>query len=313
MLKSRIIATLRFFALQDIPLTLFEVHKYLLADVAALKQHLGPDWEVVSTSGAADQVSIGEVAECLQNECQQEVKSFRGYYYLANDKVDLVTTRLHNYLFAIKREQIIKYYTPLLRYVPFLRSVGLVGSQALGLPRPASDIDVLLIVEPRFMGLARFFVTLYFQLAGVRRHHNKIANRFCPNHYLAGPKVLQRDRNIYTASEYLKARAIYHAGVLADFKANNWPWLKLFFPNAKLFANKKLPYPWLKMAAEKLLTNRFGLWLESTARAYQFGRIERSEFVVVEDDELSFHPHNRKAELFAAFFESQEQDHGKAV
>ncbi len=308
MLKTRIIATLRFFALQDLPLTLFELHKYLLADLDTIKQHLDADWEVVSVEQAAQAVSLGQVADSLAGECLPEVKSFRGYYYLASAPTDIVTTRLYNYLFGIRRERIIKKYTGGLRYVPFLRGMALVGSQALGLPRASSDIDVLIIVEPRFMWLARLFVTCYFQITGVRRHGDKVANRFCPNHYLAGPKTLQRDRNIYTASEYLKARPIYQAGVLAEFKQQNLPWLKLFFPNAVILDNKKMSHSLFKRGAEALLRNRLGLWLEKLGRAYQSRRIRRSEFVVVEDDELSFHPHNRKAELFAAFFERQEQN-----
>lgn len=303
MLKQRIIATLRFFALQDIPLTLFELHKYLLADLNSLKRHLDDKWEVVSTDDSPEAVSLGQVLACLENECQAEVKAFRGYYFLKDKNENFVAIRLQNYMYGIYREQLIKTHTLGLRRVPFLQSIALVGSQALGLPRATSDIDVLIVVDPHFMWLARFFVTLYFQLAGVRRHGKKIANRFCLNHYVASPKALEQDRNVYTASEYLKARPIYNAGVLAEFKHNNWSWLRLFFPNAALFDNKKIPPSLVKRTLEKLLNNSFGRWLERTVGAYQLRRINRSEFVVVEQDELSFHPDNRKAQLFAAFFE----------
>lgn len=313
MLKLRIIATLRFFALQDIPLTLFELHKYLLADLELLKQNLGDNWEVTTVEGQQQAVSLGELQQCIETECPREVKSYRGYYYLSGQTEQVVLNRIQNYMYAVYREQLIKRYTPGLRLVPFLRSIGLVGSQALGLPREKSDIDVLLIVEPKFLGLARFFVTLYFQILGVRRHGNKIANRFCLNHYLAGPKALDQDRNLYTAGEYLKARPIYHGGVLGEFKHQNWTWINLFFPNARFFANNKMPLPRLKVWLEILFSNPVGQWLEKTVLSYQLHRINRSEFVVVEDDELSFHPDNRKAQLFAAFFEQQQENHRPTV
>lgn len=303
MLKQRIIATLRFFALQEVPLTLFELHKYLLADLKTLKRHLNDNWEVTSTDEAVEPTTINQVLSCLETQCQDEVKSFRGYYYLSDKDNNFVTTRLHNYSYGIFREQLIKKHTLGLRRVPFLRSIGLVGSQAFGLPRVSSDIDTLIIVEPSFMWLARFFVTLYFQLAGVRRHGHKIANRFCLNHYISGPKTLDLDRNLYTAAEYIKARPIYHAGVLAEFKRNNLPWLQLFFPNTILFDSQKVSPSLAKRILESLFNNKFGRWLEHTVGAYQLRRINRSEFVVVEADELSFHPDNRKAQLFAAFFE----------
>jgi hypothetical protein len=308
MLKQRVLATLRFFALQDIPLTLFELHKYLLNDMEAIKQHLNAQWEVASETQSALPVAAGDVLACLETECKKEVKVHQGFYFLAEFDQKFVSTRLQNYMYGIFREQIIKRFTPLLRYLPFLRSIGLVGSQALGLARATSDIDVLIIVEPKFLGLARFFVTVYFQILGVRRHGKKVANRFCLNHYLVGPKTLQQDRNIYTASEYLKARPIYHGGVLTEFKENNWPWLQLFFPNAELFDYELMPVPPLKAMLEKLFANPLGKALEAALLKYQQQRLDRSEFVVAQTDELSFHPDNRKAQLFAAFFEHQQEN-----
>ncbi len=308
MLKQRILATLRFFSLQDIPLTLFELHKYLLADLGTIKQYLDPNWEVATPDSIepGEVITAGELQACLNKECKKEVKSSRGFYYLKDADPKIVHTRLQNYMYGISREQIIKRYTPFLRYLPFLRSIGLVGSQALGLPRATSDIDVLIIVEPGFLGLARFFVTAYFQITGVRRHGKKIANRFCLNHYLVGPKTLEQDRNIYTASEYLKARPIYHGGVLTEFKDNNLSWIQLFFPHAELFDYEVMPVPALKLVLEKLFSNPLGRWLEKTLLHYQRQRLDSSEFVVAQEDELSFHPDNRKAQLFAAFFEHQQ-------
>ena len=315
MLKQRVLATLRFFDLQDLPLTLFEIHKYLLADLDTIKQHLGKDWEVMDGNLTARIVSpsLGEILICLEQDCGAEVASHRGYYYLRHRGEKFVDERLHGYLYGIKRERIISKQSRNLRYIPFLRAMGLVGSQALGKHAPDSDIDALIIVEPGFMWLGRFFVTLYFQLAGVRRHGGKIADRFCLNHYLAGPKTLKQDRNVYTASEYAKARPLYQAGTLNEFKEHNAGWIRLFFPNVRPLENTKKPQTRLQYALEQVFRNSLGRWLERIAGNYQRRRIHRDQFVVVEDDELSFHPDNRKAQLFAAFFERQEQDHGEAV
>ena len=308
MLKDRIIATIHFFDLQDIPLTLFEVHKYLLADMDVIKIRVNAAWEVTpgSTDEAAAGATLAEVQACLDSAGPDEIKSYRGYYYLPSRDEAFVTRRLHNYMYGIYRERVIARHTRLLRYVPFLRSIGLVGSQALGQHKADSDIDVLVIVQPGYIWLARFFVTAYFQLAGVRRYGSHVANRFCLNHYLAGPKALGQDRNMYTASEYAKARAIYHAGVLNEFKQRNAEWIRLFFPNIVIFGDKKTAPPALKTFLETLFRNKFGRWLEQQAGRYQQRRIKRDEFVVVEEDELSFHPDNRKAQLFAAFFEHQQ-------
>jgi hypothetical protein len=308
MLKNRVLATLQFFALQDIPLTLFEVHKYLLNDVETIKKFLDDKWEVqeLAESKAIQAVSLTEVLHCLEQECADAVKQFRGHYYLVQNDEQFVAKRLHNYLYAVKRERRIRWASKFLCHVPFLRGIGLVGSQALGQYQPHSDIDVLVIVHRHFMWLARLLVTFYFQVLGLRRHGKKIANRFCLNHYLSHPKTLQQDRNIYTATEYLKLRPLYDSNELIQFRNNNLGWMRLFFPHAEPEEEIATVQSDLQWLLEKLLTNRFGRWLEQQARKLQLRRINQDEFITVEEDELSFHPDNRKVQLFSAFFEDHQ-------
>jgi hypothetical protein len=309
MLKQRVSATLKFFDLQDIPLTLLEVHKYLLADVNDIEENLNERWELKpgASGKGIGQVSIGEIQQQLDELAGLGVKQFRGHYYLANRDQAFVTRRLENYLYGIKRERLIRRYSKGLQLVPFLRGVGLVGSQALGLYKPSSDIDLLIIVDPKFMWLARLFTTVYFQIFGIRRHGKHAANRFCLNHYLAGPKTLTEDRNIYTASEYVKMRPLYPSAALDQFLANNLAWLKQFFPHTPRpdMKKNKPKLSWVQNVLEKLLDNSFGYRLERFAHRLEEQRIDSGEFIVVEPDELSFHPDNRKEQLFRAFFKSQ--------
>ncbi len=225
MLKGRILKTLNFFALQGIPLTLFELHKYLLNDLGTIQQHLSnTNWEVVTSPEIAAPcevrgwVSMADIAACLREECQSEVRSFRGYHFLAQETAERVNERLRSYVHGIKRERRILRYGSGVRYLPFVRGLGLVGSQALGQYRERSDIDVLIFVEPEFLWVARFFITCYFQILGMRRHGKLMTNRFCLNHYVGGAKALCQDRNIYTAAEYAKLRPLYPSVMLNEFK-----------------------------------------------------------------------------------------------
>ncbi len=52
MLADRIIATVRFFDLQDVALTAFEVHQYLIADVATLTPRLDDHFELLPEQAA---------------------------------------------------------------------------------------------------------------------------------------------------------------------------------------------------------------------------------------------------------------------
>ncbi len=308
MLKDRILTTLKFFDLQDIPLTGFEVYKYLLNDLEKIKPFLGSDWEVtgLANSKNSNPASLDQILECLTELSGEEVETTHGYYYLKSRGESFVEKRLRNYEYGLKRERRIERFSAGVRHLPFIRGVALGGSQALGQYKEGSDIDLLVITDSNFLWLGRVFITLYFQILGVRRYHSHIANRFCLNHYLAGPKQLNEDRNIYTAMEYFRLRPLYASWAIAEFKNNNFSWMRLFFSNLALAKTiAELPSQ-IQKVLEKVLNNSFGRQLERLSRFILLRHIQTGELIFVTNDELSFHPHSRKSHLFDAFFEGQQ-------
>src|SRR5205085_4694244 len=117
-----------------------------------------------------------------------EVSQLLGFYSLPG-RQGLIKERLRNYLHALPRERLISRYSGGFRHLPFIRGVALAGSQAMGDNKPGSDIDLLVVTDKRFMWTARVFITAYLQILGLRRYGNHIADRFCLNHYVAGPKL----------------------------------------------------------------------------------------------------------------------------
>ncbi len=306
MLKNRIISTLNFFDLQDYPLTLLELHKFLISDWEGIKQQTDNQGEVIdSTLLAREAVLIDSILTCVDSECRGEVQNTLGFYHLPG-RSSIVQVRLNNYFFGIQREKLIKKYIRSLRFVPFVRGVALAGSQAMGQQKENSDIDLLVILAPGFMWLGRTLVTLYFQILGKRRHGQNIKNRFCLNHYLAGPKMIGNFRNLYTAAEYLKLRSLVYSGDIGSFQQNNLGWIKVFFPNTniKLIPNKSLL---VQRFLEKLFINSFGDWLERQLKNWQLPKIRQEKFIVVENDELSFHPHSKQQMLLSDFAKFQKQ------
>ncbi len=306
MLKNRILSTLKFFDLQDYPLTLLELHKFLVADWAELKQYTDPQGELVENHLPNLQVGVDEILFCIDNECQGQVENYLGFYYLPSRK-EIVNLRLRNYYYGLKREKLIKRYTPGLKHLPFVRGVGLAGSQAMGQQKESSDIDLFIIVRPDYMWLGRTIITAYFQVLGKRRYGGHITDRFCLNHYVMGPKEITSLKNLYTSAEYLKLRPLNYPHSLWQFQKINEPWLKAFFPNIKL------SHPDIEKASraqdflEKLLANRFGLWLDRVLKNWQLPQINTEKFIVVEDDELSFHPESKQQSLLAEFAKFQKQ------
>ncbi len=305
MLKDRILSTLTFFDLQDWPLTLFELHQYLLADKSLLMAVLGDNWEISENIKLqrSPAVEMGEVLSCLESGCAGEVENFDGFYCLSG-RERIVRQRVSNHLFGIKREKLISRFIPGLRHIPFLRGAGLTGSQALGQQQQTSDIDLLIITDERFMWLCRTLVTAYFQVLGLRRHGKKIANRFCLNHYLAGTKELKDFRNAYTAMEYIKLRPLVYKHTISEFQTKNAGWMRQVFPNWEPFLESPEEQSLGQKILEKILNNNFGLFLERWLKRMQMPRIKKQEFILVREDELSFHPNSRQQYLLGSFFRS---------
>jgi predicted nucleotidyltransferase len=302
MLQNRIIFTIKFFDLQETPLTLIELHEYLFDAEENIRGKINNQWEVQGENGGSEKVSLDAVLRCLDQECKNEIGSDKGFYFLKG-RHGLVAKRLDNYLFGIARERLINHYAWFFKYIPFVRGVALAGSQALGLQKQNSDIDLFIVTDPEFLWLTRTLVTGYLQITGKRRHGKLIANRFCLNHYIAAPKEVQEYKNAYTASEYIKLRPLAYASVIYRFQYHNKGWINQLFPNAEF-----LKVPEEKQLAdqkllEKLFTNRFGYWLERKLKNWQLPKIRTQEkFIVVKDDELSFHPQSKQQELLAEFF-----------
>ena len=57
----------------------------------------------------------------------------------------------------------------------------------------------------------------------------------------------------------------------------------------------------LQKVLEKLLSGSFGKWTEKTLKNWQLPKIRKEPFIVVEDDELSFHPDSKQKVLLEKF------------
>ncbi len=303
MLKNRILSTLKFFDLQDIPLTLLELHRFLLGDlsrIALSQDEKGELFADAPVGGKSQNSGLDEILACLERECQKEAENTLGYYHLPG-RVEIVRARLNNYFFGISRERRVRKFLPLLKHLPFVRGVGIGGSQSMGQQKEKSDIDLFIITLPGFMWLTRTLVSVYFQLLGMRRHGRKIANRFCLNHYVAGAKLVDRERNLYKAMEYGRLRPLIYPQGIIEFLRKNQDWISVYLPN--FYAEEGFEkQSKIQTLLEALFKNPFGWVLEKFLGFIQKLKIRQDEFTFVLEDELSFHPHSQHRVLLSKFF-----------
>lgn len=307
MLEQRILATIHFFDVQNIPLTSLELYKYLLTSPERLIEFSNNQTDRQGVEDLNHQAPIGFdtlliATDNLVNSGQLVSES--GFYCLPERK-ELVLQRSRNHYFGLKRERRIKKFLPFLALIPFVRGLALNGSQALGQEQESSDIDLFIITDPSFLWLARNFITGFFRILGVHRHGRYIKNRFCLNHYLAGVKIIHEGRNLYTALEYAKLRPLVPREAIEDFQEKNISWVGYFFPHINRF-NQSQNHPestsWIKKTLELVLKNSIGIKLEKFLEQNQIKRVKQGKYIRVEADELSFHPDSKEQALLEKFF-----------
>lgn len=309
MLKQRVLATLKFFDLQGVPLTLLELHEFLLADLDTIKLRLNERFELVGElNGQASEgtnalappvapVVLSEILKLLDELVREEAISESQGYYCLPGRGKTITERLRNYVYGIQRERRIRRFLPFLRHVPFVRGVAIGGSQAMGQQTSGSDIDLFIVTDSSYLWLARSLVTFYFQMFGVRRHGKKIANRFCLNHYVAGPRAVEDELDPYNAMEYLRLRPVVYPEGIKNFIYGNRLWIQVWYPETNNFITSSQHQSLIQKTFELLFKNAVGNRLERQLGLWQLARIKTGEYAVATDQELSFHSIDRKLQL----------------
>ncbi len=305
MLTQRVLSTIRFFDLQNLPLTFGEVFKYLLGQPEVNGEH---ELEGALVSAMpVDSATVYKVLDELVSEGR--LAQHNGFYCLPG-KEGTVLRRIRSFANGVTREKRLARYMGFVRHIPFIRGAALAGSQALGLPRKESDIDLFVITDRRYLWLPRTLITAYFQLFGVRRYGAHIANRFCLNHYLSSSHPLSHGRNLYTALEYAKLRPLAYAAAISEFQSHNLLWIEQFFPHLSEYIFNTMPvHPSrVQRVIEYALDRTLGPWLERTLRHWQKSRIQEQKHIVVTNDELSFHPNSKQDSLLDSFYKTHHHE-----
>lgn len=184
-----------------------------------------------------------------------------------------------------------------LRFVPYVRLVGLNGSMMTGLLHEGSDIDFFIIAKRGHIFTARILSTTLVKLLGLHRTPHHVAGRICLNRYAADDYLQISPRNLYHAwvfhNLYPLAGEPYFARAFS--RANRWmavyglspqvprPFWQLGFARIIQAVLEVLLHPWAAA-----LERRAAAWQRN--RAAHDTRVNHPESVVVlTDDELRFH------------------------
>ncbi len=292
-LKESVYATIAFFDIFDFPLTLREIHRYLLG---------------VRTSEK-------ELFDFLEKE--EKVDFAEGYYFMKGRR-GLVKVRRERLKIAHRYWHKVKTYLPWICLIPYVRMVAVCNTLAFDNPTKESDIDLFIITAKGRLFLVRTLTTILFSLLGVRRHNNKISERFCLSFFISEEalvlKNIQRGKgDIYFPYWFMTLKPLYGKKMFEDFMTVN-SWLRDYFPGGILFDERKL---WKERAPgffaklqEYILNLGFGSFLEKRLEQWHIKRHKKNAqhlgdlaSVVVNGKMLKFHNIDRRDEFAQKFQE----------
>ncbi|MBN1258211.1 hypothetical protein JXA05_00430 [Candidatus Peregrinibacteria bacterium] len=299
-LRDSIIQTIAWFDLFDFPLTAEEVQAYLY--------NYNKPLHIKEVKGI-----LGQLLE------ERQIELIKDHYVLPGRAVTVETRKTRKFI-AEKLWNRVKLYGQYMRNVPFVRMIAVCNNLSYNNASEQSDIDLFVVVKPGRMWIARLLITLILQFFGVRRHGNKVAGRFCLSFFVTDKKLGMEELALKPEDPYLAywtklLSPIYDEGAYEEFKKANENWILpayglKFSDNAKkhLYVEGKSG---LKKTMEWILNGKLGdgiEWLlkktfkkKTLAHAQKLGP-EAS--VIVSDDILKFHNHDKRAEYRKKWFKA---------
>ena len=241
-LELAILQTLAYVDMYDYPLTVDEIHRYLIA-VRATK------------SGVESALEDGRLAT-------DHIEKIEGYYFLTGRSgvVDMRRQR------AVASENLwphAVYYGRLISTLPFVSMVAVTGSLAVDNIDENADIDYLIITRPGRLWLSRAMVIILVRQAARR------GIALCPNYFISERALSFDEHDLYTAHEIVQMVPVVGMKTYDQLRKAN-PWVADFLPNAgttshrNLDLAKTLPAPvrGARQLGEVALRTPLGGWLE---------------------------------------------------
>ena len=312
--SDSILATLAYYDGLDYPLSVFELYRYLINP-----QRLNPRIESLGL------VSLENTQEAIKELIDNEqIKEENGFYFLKG-RNGLSSLRIEMEKISAQKWRLCLKKAYWLQVAPWIRGMFVSGSLALGTVTEESDFDILVLVEPKRLYLARLLLSGVASLIGARRTRYEISapDKFCFNHYITTPTPAGRgpDRivgadsqsglaikheSLYNAQTYSHLVPMFVDPVLAGkfFAENLWinKFLYNFTPHQQTIRRTVETNSFMtqiRKVVEFLGRGVMGDILERWACQYQQKRISANPAthtsggrVIYTNTELEFHPHS---------------------
>lgn len=162
--------------------TLFENKKIGVASLTAPEVW---HWQI-DGCGARTNMSLFDIKASLESlVLSSKIKEKNGFYCETDaEKEFFYKERIDTIKHTGYKWQLIKRKAFFIKYLPFVRRVGVLGSVSMSSAKKDSDIDISIGSAVNYMWIARFFILCVSGIFRVRRHGKNKKDKLCFNHYL---------------------------------------------------------------------------------------------------------------------------------
>ncbi len=188
--------------------------------------------------------------------------------------------------------------------IPWIESIWVTGSVAVGTPNPSDDIDLLFITSQKRLWLTRCLVVgIGIALGKYRRSNHAeyaVANRWCCNIWMESSalSVFDQRQDVYIAREMIQAFPVYRRwDVSGDswLRLNEWirDWCRAGYESALKRAKNTVSIPRSPSLGKFTVFEICTSFLNTCAQELQFFFIRQKQTrEEVQSDRAFFHPRN---------------------
>lgn len=204
-LHMSILYTIAYSDIFEYPLTLQEIHRYLIGRV----------------------VTLAEIAAVLSTGDLRRTLTSRGEFYALHGRERLFDLRPTRAALAARLWPQAVRFGRLIGSLPFVRMVAITGALVSSNVEPGADYDYLIVTKPGWLWLCRAMVLGLGKVAkafGVRAE-------LCPNYLITENALRLLDQDLFTAQELTRMQPVSGFAVYETMRAQN-RWTDDFLPNA---------------------------------------------------------------------------------
>jgi hypothetical protein len=198
-LTTAILKTLSYSDVFDHPLTLEEMHRYLVA--SACRE---------------------EITACLAES--DLIQNTDGYYHLAG-RSSIVQIRRQREALSRRAYERAQWYGRILGRLPFVRMASLTGSLAMRNCDQSGDYDYMLVAKRGRVWTARIFALLLNRFAHI------FGETLCPNLIVSESRLEWKQQSLYSAREISQMILISGQDVFTNLRVVN-RWVEEYLPNS---------------------------------------------------------------------------------